>query len=310
VSPSPGGTAEKRNAQVPFAVLSAAAIGALLLAGAAPAPKPAPPPKASPHASAEPTAAQLPPVDPAWRQNGWHAVVPHGYVLRALAPARVRPETSAPAAFWLKGGVRVPILEQRSQWWRVGWTHGQTGWIPAADLQPHASFILIDVQTGRVLRRLAAKGEQGPVAAGGFLWSFSDTGITRTSLGEPPAIWSNPVHPDQDDSLPAESVWTPDRSAFFVRAKPNDMGPPGPRRGSQGLASHTPSSRLLFGARPYFVALGGGVRRRTEAMTAALSSLEGGHPSTGCECSGSAVTSQTFKCSRSSNSSSTSASAS
>src|SRR5947209_18843280 len=115
-----------RNTLAPLAAPLAAMIGALLLPGAAPAPKPAaPPPKASPHASAEPTEAQLPPVDPAWRQNGWHAVVPHGYVLRALAPARTRPEASAPAAFWLKGGVRVPILEQRSQWWRVGWTHGQ-----------------------------------------------------------------------------------------------------------------------------------------------------------------------------------------
>jgi hypothetical protein len=96
--------------------------------------------------------------------------------------------------------------------------------MPAADLQPHASFVLINVQTGRVLRRLAAKGEQGPVSDGRFLWSFSDTGITRTSLGEPPAIWSNPVRADQDDSLPEESVWTPDRSVFFVRAKPKDTG--------------------------------------------------------------------------------------
>src|SRR5258708_4474420 len=152
----------------------AATLGALLLAaGAAPPPKAtAPPPKATAHAPAAPAEAQLPPVDPAWHQHGWHAVVPHGYVLRGLAPAHTRPEAKAPAAFWLKGGVRVPILEQRSQWWRVGWIHGQTGWMPAADLQPHASFVLIDVRTGRVLRRLAAKGEQGPVSDGRFLWSF------------------------------------------------------------------------------------------------------------------------------------------
>src|SRR5438128_2033207 len=154
---------------LPIALL-AALIGPILLASAAPPRKSVlPPATTSQHASAEPAESQLPPVDPAWRQHGWHAVVPHGYVLRGLAPARTRPEPSAPAAFWLKGGVRVPILEQRSRWWRVGWTHGQSGWMPAVDLQPHASFILIDVQSGRVLRRLAAKGEQGPVSDGRFL---------------------------------------------------------------------------------------------------------------------------------------------
>jgi hypothetical protein len=146
-------------------------------------------------------------------------------VIRALVPARIRPQASAPAAFWIKGGTRVPILEQRSQWWRVGWTHGQTGWMPAADLQPHATFVFIDARTGHVLRRLAAKGEQGAVSDGRFLWSFSDTGITRSSLTEPPAIWSNPTRRDPHGGLPEESVWTPDRSAFFLRENTNGARP-------------------------------------------------------------------------------------
>lgn len=216
-----------RSAKVLLAAPPAALISVLLAAVAPPPPKAtAPPPKAAQHASAEPTEAQLPPVDPKWHQNGWHAVVPHAYVLRGLAPARIRPEPGAPAAFWLKGGVRVPILEQRAQWWRVGWTHGRAGWLPAAELQPHASSVLIDVPTGRVLRRLAAKGEHGSIAAGSFLWSFSDTGITRTSLGEPPAIWSNPARTDPHGSLPEEGIWTPDRSLFFVGANSDeDKGP-------------------------------------------------------------------------------------
>jgi hypothetical protein len=210
----------------PGAVVVAALIGSSLLAGAAPRTDPAAPPAgSSAHASPEPTEAQLPPIDPTWRQNGWHAVVPHAYVLKAVAPARVRPEPNAPAAFWLKGGTRVPILEQRSKWWRVGWTHGRSGWIPAADLQPHAAFILIDVSTGRVIRRLAAKGEQGPVADGRFLWSLSDRGITRTSLAEPPAFWANPIRPDRNGSLPDESVWSPDRAVFYLPRTSEEAAP-------------------------------------------------------------------------------------
>jgi hypothetical protein len=75
-----------RSANALPAALLAAVFTSTLLTGAAPPPiKPAEPPpkatappaKATPHASAEPTKSQLPPVDPAWRQHGWHAVVPH-----------------------------------------------------------------------------------------------------------------------------------------------------------------------------------------------------------------------------------------
>jgi hypothetical protein len=169
-------------------------------------------------AQADAIEAQLPPVDRVWRQHGWHAVVPHAYALRRQTPVRLRPSPDAPLAFWLPGGTRVPVLEQRRQWWRIGGTRGRAGWVSVADLEPHASVVLIDVQTGRVRRRLAGKGEQGSVAAGGCLWSLSDTGLARTSLGEPPAIWSNPVRPDPHGSLPDESVWTSDRTAFFLDA--------------------------------------------------------------------------------------------
>src|SRR5438067_1545079 len=112
----------KRWVTAPALGLLAASLGTRLLAGAPLHSKPAAPLASTPsHASPELTAAQLPPIDPTWRQNGWHAVVPHGYVLRRLAPARARPEANAPAAFWVQGGTRVPILEQRRDWWRVGW---------------------------------------------------------------------------------------------------------------------------------------------------------------------------------------------
>src|SRR5712691_9117134 len=129
---SPGArrdTNMRGNARAWFSTPLAAMIGALLMCGAAPPkavapPKAAPRPKtatptgkAKPRASAEPAEAQLPPVDPAWRQHGWHAVVPHAYVIRGRAAARLLPEPEAPAAFWLKGGARVPILEQRRHWW-------------------------------------------------------------------------------------------------------------------------------------------------------------------------------------------------
>src|SRR5262249_50277284 len=82
-----------------------------------------------------------------------------------------------------------------------------------------------DVPAGWVARRLAAKGEPGAGAAGEFLWSRSDRGIPRPSLAEPPAFWSNPIRPDRSGSLPDESVWTPDRSMFFLRATSEDKGP-------------------------------------------------------------------------------------
>src|SRR5437899_1538346 len=90
--------------------------------------RPVQPAKSAPRPSVEPTEAQLPPVDPVWHQNGWRAVVPHAYVLRRLLAVRGRPEATAPAAFYLKGGTRVPVLEQRPEWWRIGWTQSRTGW--------------------------------------------------------------------------------------------------------------------------------------------------------------------------------------
>jgi hypothetical protein len=224
------------------ACICAAMVASTLLAHAG-APK-----GANPALSVEPTEAQLPPVDPAWHQKGWRAVVPHAYVLRRLVAARARPDPTAPAVFWLNGGVRVPVLEQGRDWWRVGWSRGRTGWMRVGDLEPHASFVLIDAQSGSVLRRMAAKGEDGPVADGRFLWSLANTGLTRTSLGEPSAIWSNAVKATRDDGLPASSAWTPDRSQFFM-----NVGPEGHEAlyeattdtGTVRLIGALPNSRLL-----------------------------------------------------------------
>lgn len=169
-------------------------------------------------ASAEPTPEQLQPVDSVWQQNGWRAAVPHAFVLRKMVAARQRPDAQARAVFWLKGGVRVPILEQGRDWWKVGWTGKRTGWMRVSDLEPHASFVLIDLRTGRMLRRMAAKGQWGAISDGKYLWSLANTGLTRTSLDSRPRIWSNPVNADRDGSLPFDSVWTPDRQLFVMRS--------------------------------------------------------------------------------------------
>src|SRR5207302_9195885 len=97
------------------------------------------------------------------------------------------------------------------------WTGGRTGWMPAADLEPHASFVLIDAASGHVLRRMAAKGQWGVMPDGRAFWSLSDTGLTRILPGDSPAFWSNPVQKGRDGMLPAQSVWAPDRSRFYLR---------------------------------------------------------------------------------------------
>jgi hypothetical protein len=203
---------------------------------------------ATPALSVEPTEAQLPPVDPAWHANGWRPVVPHAYVLRRLVAARARPEPTAPAVFWLNGGVRVPVLEQGRAWWRVGWSRGRTGWIRVEDLEPHASFVLIDARTGRVLRRFAAKGEDGPVADGKLLWSLANTGLTRMSPTEPPSIWSSPVKATREDGLPGQSIWTSDRSRFFMSVGPEgheSLYETATDTGTVRLIGALPNSKLL-----------------------------------------------------------------
>src|SRR5262245_50125720 len=95
-------------------------------------------------ARAAPAAPALSAVESAWRANGWRAGLPHAHVIRALAAARTEPQPGAPVAFSLKGGARVPVLEQRGGWWRIGWSGGRSGWMPAADLEATTSFALID----------------------------------------------------------------------------------------------------------------------------------------------------------------------
>jgi len=141
-----------------------------------------------------------------------------------LLPVRIEPKAASPALFWLKGGTRVPVLEQGHEWWRISWTDGRTGWARAADLEPHASFVLIDAKTGRVIRRMAAKGQSGAISDGASLWSIANTGITRTILGERPVFWSKPVAANRDANFPDWSVWDAERHAFVVRAKGWDQG--------------------------------------------------------------------------------------
>ncbi len=198
--------------------------------------------------SAEPTEAMLPPVDPEWRGRGWRSVVPHAYVLRSVAPARERPDDAAPAAFWLKGGVRVPVVEQGRAWWKVSWTNGRTGWMRIADLEPHAACVLIDARTGRVQRRFATKGQWGAVADGNHLWTLANTGLTRISLDPRPAFWSFPVRMDRDGMLPYESIWAPDRASFLMPVLESEIQKVAYATAATGeveLAEGAPAGQLL-----------------------------------------------------------------
>jgi hypothetical protein len=216
----------------------------------------APPPTA--RSSPEPTKEALEAVHPEWEARGWKAVVPHAYVLKKLLPALEKPEVGAAPVFWLKGGTRVPVLVQGQEWWKISWTEGRAGWVRVQDVEPHASFILIDTQTGKVQKRLAAKGQYGAVSDGKFLWSIANTGITRTLLDERPVFWSRGVAGDRNARFPETSLWTPDRSHFYVRSREGDSGPlfradvvtgaveaaGTPPRGS--LAGLTPEGRLVL----------------------------------------------------------------
>src|SRR5205085_1869680 len=114
------------------------------------------------------------------------------------------------------GGWRTPVLEQGKEWWKVGGPKGRTGWVRLADVEPHASFVLIDAATGRVQRRIAAKGQRGAVSDGKLLWSISDTGITRTQVGDTVRIWSNGIAGDRDASMPWSSRWSSDLHRFAL----------------------------------------------------------------------------------------------
>jgi hypothetical protein len=167
----------------------------------------------------EPTAEQLAPVDPAWKAAGWRAVVPHAYVVTKLLPVRSAPDPKADIAFHLKGGVRVPVLEQQRDWWKIQWTGGRTGWARAGDLQPRASALVVDASTGRLLRRVAVKGQWGFKTDGKQLWSFANTGLTRTDLTGAPRLWSYPSTRELDADLPNEGVFSSDRRHLFFPAR-------------------------------------------------------------------------------------------
>jgi len=173
---------------------------------------------------AEPAKALLPVVDASWRAHGWHAVVPHAFVVRKLLAVRTAPRPDAPLAFYLKGGTRIPVVDQGLKWWRISWTEGRTGWVPVRDVEPHAAFVLIDAHSGRMVQRIAAKGQWGAVSDGASLWSIANTGITRTLLGTRPAIWSKAVAADRDALFPDWSVWNPERSRFYLRAGGAEQG--------------------------------------------------------------------------------------
>lgn len=222
---------------------------ALLLLGAMLAPLSADP--AAPSAlemAIEPGPGRLAPVPRAWSRQGWKPVVPHAYAMRRRVLARARPTAGAPAVFSIPGGMRVPVVEQGRDWWRVGWTRGRSGWVRAPLLEPHASVVLIDVRRGRMLRRLAIKGQGGLVPDGRALWSVSNSGLTRTLLGPRPVIWSYPVGGDQFGSLPWSSAWTADRRRFVYpveQEKGEILAAVRPEAGAVQLTSTRVHGRVL-----------------------------------------------------------------
>lgn len=167
----------------------------------------------------EPGPEHLAPVDPAWKAAGWRAVAPHAYVTTKLLVVRVAPEATADISYRLKGGVRVPVLEQRRDWWKIRWTNGRTGWASADAFQSRATVLLLDASTGQLRRRLAVKGQWGFLSEGNRLWSFANTGLTRMELSEPPRFWAYPVTQDPDGNLPSDGLLSPDRSTLFFPAR-------------------------------------------------------------------------------------------
>src|SRR3954465_15047624 len=113
-------------------------------------------------------------------------------------------------------------------------------------MEPHASFTFIDVATGHVIRRMAAKGQMGVVADGRYLWSLSDTGVTRTTLGPRPVVWSNGIAPNAMGDLPAVSAWTPNGRLFYLRAD----APKGQRLAEVSLAGDTRFTNTDHGFEP------------------------------------------------------------
>jgi len=184
-----------------------------------------------------PAVAQAPAVPPPL-PSGWRPATSRAYVLRRQVPARTQPDAGATVAFWLKGGTRVPVLEQgratpplragsRAPWWRVGGKGGRSGWVAAADLEPEASCVLVDVASGRVLRRLAVMEqgltERSIVSDGKFLWSFSDDNVYRISAGDRAAIFRYPFGA-QAGSFAYEAVWAPDRTMAVIRLSDEESG--------------------------------------------------------------------------------------
>jgi hypothetical protein len=156
-------------------------------------------------------------VDAAWAQNGWRAASPVAYVVTRLAAAREAPTTAAAPRFWLKGGARVPVLEQRGDWWRIAWSGGRSGWVRAADLEAAASVVMLDARSGRLVRRLPGRDAWPVTPDGAALWAVSDTGLARLLPGELPALWLRAPGGPGESTSPGETVWSPDHRQAATR---------------------------------------------------------------------------------------------
>jgi hypothetical protein len=126
----------------------------------------------------------VPGVRPSPTKEGWTSATPHGYIVRPLVAVRSEPKPRAKPLYFVKGGDRLPILEQTEEWWKVQWPGKPAGWIRSEHIQPHATLILLDLEKGAFLRRIATMGEFGHLTDWKYAYAAANTrnGLSRTSL--------------------------------------------------------------------------------------------------------------------------------
>lgn len=63
---------------------------------------------------------------------------PRGTIIEKALEVRATPETNAPGLFEIYEGIEVVILERRSEWLRIRYPGGRSGWLPEASLMQTA----------------------------------------------------------------------------------------------------------------------------------------------------------------------------
>jgi hypothetical protein len=137
--------------------------------------------------------------------EGWKIAFPHGFIVGPKVAIRKRPDSAATILYSLKGGERVSILQQTERWWRIRTPHHSPGWILSQQVQPHVDLVLLDLEKGRVVRRIATMGEFGHFTEGTYAYAAAKEGpsLSRTSLTANPSVYLSriPVSFFQNDAI-------------------------------------------------------------------------------------------------------------